>query len=144
MIQMGSIKIKDQALALGVSNSAKGKPKSKNSKLSDKKKLEKPKLSEGAMNPPKEKEKKGKEKAKFSYCHKRWHPESSCMKKTIDTMAHLLEKNNIPVPDSARRKDGNSNSSETKEKFHELVAATYNSSSFIIDLGASKNMVSRR
>ena len=38
LVQMGSIKTKDQALAVEVSNSIKGKPKSKNSKLSDKKK----------------------------------------------------------------------------------------------------------
>ena len=45
---------------MGVSNSANGKPKSKNSKLADKKKSEKPKSSEGATNSPKEKENKGK------------------------------------------------------------------------------------
>ena len=39
------------------------------------------------MNPPKEKEKKVKEKDKCTYCHKEWHIEISCMKKTIDTMA---------------------------------------------------------
>ena len=53
LVQMGSIKTKYQALVVGVSNSAKGKPKSKNSKLSDKKKSENTKSSEGAMNPPK-------------------------------------------------------------------------------------------
>ena len=73
MVQMGSINIKDQPLEVGVSNSAKGKPKSKNSKLSNKKKSEKQKSSEGATNPLKEKEKKGKEKAKCSYFHKGWH-----------------------------------------------------------------------
>ena len=66
------------------------------------------------------------------------------MKKTIDTMAQLLEKNNILVLDSARKKDGNSSSSEGKEKCHVLVVDTSNSSSFIIDLGASKHMVSMR
>ena len=38
LVQMGSIKTKDQALAVGILNLAKGKPKSKNSKLSVKKK----------------------------------------------------------------------------------------------------------
>ena len=66
------------------------------------------------------------------------------MKKTIDTMAQLLEKNNIPYPDSARKRDGNSSSSEGKEKCHALVAGTYNSSSFITNSGASRHMVSRR
>ena len=59
-------------------------------------------------------------------------------------MAHLLEKNNIPVPDNTTKKDGNYSSSEGKEKCHTLVAGTYNSSSFIIDSGASRHMVSRR
>ena len=144
MVQMASINTKYQALVVGVSNSAKGKPKSKNSKLPDKKKSEKPKSSEGATNPPKEKEKKGKEKAKCYYFQKGWHRESSCMKKTIDTITRLLEKNNIPVPDNARKKDGNSSSSQRKEKCHALVAGISNSSSFIIDLGASRHMVSRR
>ena len=144
LVQMGSIKTKDQALVVGFLNLAKGNPKSKNLKLSNKKKSEKPKSSEGATNPPKEKEKKGKEKAKCSYCHKGWHLEISCMKKTIDTMVQLLEKNNIPVPDNARKRDGNSSSSEGQDKFHALVVGNYNSSSFIISLGASKHMVSRR
>ena len=66
------------------------------------------------------------------------------MKKTIDTMAQLMEKNNILVLDSTRKKDGNSSSSEGKEKCHALVEGTSNSSSFIIDSGASRHMVSRR
>ena len=38
LVQMSTIKTKDQALSMGVSNSSKGKPKSKNSKLPGKKK----------------------------------------------------------------------------------------------------------
>ena len=64
--------------------------------------------------------------------------------KTIDTMVQLLEKKNIPIADSARKMDGNSSSSEGKEKCHDLVAGTSNSSSFIIDSSASRHMVSRR
>ena len=45
---------------------------------------------------------------------------------------------------TTQEKDGNSTSSEGKEKCHDLVAGTSNSSSFIIDLGASRHMVSRR
>ena len=88
IVQMGTMKTKDQALAVGVSNSAKGKPKSKNLKLPEKKKnLEKPKSSDASLNTSKEEDKKGKEKAKCTYFHKGWNPESSCMKNTIDTMA---------------------------------------------------------
>ena len=58
-------------------------------------------------------------------------------------MAQLLEKNNIPVLDGARKKDGKS-SSYNKEKCHALVVGTSNSSYFIIDLGASRHMVATR
>ena len=74
MVQMGSIKTKYQALVVGVSNSAKGKPMSKNLKFLDKKKSKKLKSSEGASNPPREKEKKGKENSKCTYFHKGWNP----------------------------------------------------------------------
>ena len=81
LVQMGTINTKDQALEVGVSNSSKGNPKSKNSKLPEKKKNpEKPKSSDASSNPSKEKEKKGQEKAKCTYFHKGWHPEISCMK----------------------------------------------------------------
>ena len=125
---MGTIKRKDQALAMEFLNSSKGNPKPKNSKFPEKKKNpRKPKSSDASSNPSKEKDKKGKENAKCTYCHKGWHPERSCMKNTIDTMAKLLEKNNIPAPDSTRKKDGNSSSNESKEKCHDLVADTSNS-----------------
>ena len=42
------------------------------------------------------------------------------MKKTIDMMAQLLEKNNIPLPEGTRKKDGGSGS-DNKERFHALV-----------------------
>ena len=70
-----------------------------------------------------------------------WNLESSYMKKTIDMMAQLLEKNNIPLPEGARKKEGGS-SSKKKERFHDLFAGYSRSSSFIIDSGASRNMVS--
>ena len=52
LVQMGSIKTKDRALAVGVFNSSKGKLKSKNSKLLEmKKNLEKLKSSDASSNP---------------------------------------------------------------------------------------------
>ena len=85
LVQMGTIKTKDQALAVGVSNSSKGKSKSKNLKLPEKKKPEKPKSSDGGLNPPKEKDKRGKYNTKCTYFHKGWHPKSSCMKIPLTT-----------------------------------------------------------
>ena len=57
---MGTIKAKDQALAMGVSNASKGKQKAKNSKVPEKRKSKNPKSSDRSSNPPKEKDKKGK------------------------------------------------------------------------------------
>ena len=63
------------------------------------------------------------------------------MNKSIDMMAQLLEKNNIPVPEGARKKDGSSGS-DNKERCHALVVGSSDSSSFIIDSGASSHMAS--
>ena len=141
LVQMGTIKAKGQTLAMGFSNASKGKQKENNSKHPEKRKSEKTKSNDDVSNPPKEKDKKGKEKTKCTYFHKGWNPEISCMKKIIDQMAQLLEKNNIPVPDGTRKKYGTS-SSYNKEKFHALVEGDSNSSTFIIDLGDSRHMVS--
>ena len=86
-MKIGTIKSsKDQALAVGVLNPSKGKKKSKVSKHQDKKMQEVPKYLDGVLNPCKDKEKKKQEKTKFTYYHEGWHPESACMKKTIEMM----------------------------------------------------------
>ena len=66
------------------------------------------------------------------------------MKNTIDLMSQLLEKNNILVLHNTRKKVETSSSNERKEKCHALVEGTSNSSYFIIDSGASRNMVAKR
>ena len=58
-------------------------------------------------------------------------------------MAHLVEKNSIPVSDSARKIDGTSNS-DNKKKCHALVEGTSNYLTFIIDSGESRHMVYTR
>ena len=83
LVQMGTIKTKDRALEMGVSNSLKGKPKAKKLKLPKKKKPKNPKSNDGGSNPPKEMENRGKEKTKCTYFHKGWNLESSCMKKPL-------------------------------------------------------------
>ena len=124
IVQMGTIKSsKDQALVEGVSNPSKGKNKDKDSRKQDKKKQNRPKSSNGGSNPCKDKGKKKEENTKCTYCHKGWNPESECMKKTIDMMAQLLGKNNIPVPEGARKKDVNLGS-DNKERCHALVAGS--------------------
>ena len=53
----------------------------------------------------------------------------------------LLENNNIPLPEYTRKNDEGS-SFGNKDKCHALVVGSSRSSSFIIDLGASRNMAS--
>ena len=48
----------------------------------------------------KEKGHHGKEKVKCSYCVKGFHPEHACMKKNLDEMTLLLERNNINLLES--------------------------------------------
>jgi hypothetical protein len=57
--------------------------------------------SKGTQNPstmhpdPKvEREEKERKGEKYTYFHKGFHPESTCMKKNIDQMAQILQKNN--------------------------------------------------
>ena len=60
------------------------------------------------------------------------------MKKQIDMLTKLLEKNNISLPDCSKKREGGSNS-EDRERVHALV-----SPSFIIDSRASRHMVSTK
>ena len=77
---------------------------------------------------------------KYAYYSKGYHPERYCMKKQIYMLTQLLEKNNISLPDCAKKREGGSNS-EDRERVHALVASTSSSPSFIIDSGASRHMV---
>ena len=51
LVKMGTIKSKDQDLAMGVSNASKGTQKEKNSKQLEKRKLDKTKTSDGGSIP---------------------------------------------------------------------------------------------
>ena len=65
------------------------------------------------------------------------------MKKQIDMLTQLLEKNNISLLECAKKREGGSNSDD-KERVHALVSSTSRSSTFIIDSGASRHMVSTK
>ena len=47
--------------------------------------------------------KNGKGKTLCSYCGRGFHPQSTCMRRTIDEMSLLLKKHNINVPANARK-----------------------------------------
>ena len=57
------------------------------------------------------------------------------MKKKIDMLTQILEKNNISLPDCLKKREGGSNS-EDRERVHALVAGTSSSPSFIVESGA--------
>ena len=115
LVLMGTIKpSKDKALVVGYFKV--------NSK--DKKKAKKPpdKKGDESSNSKKKnfQKKKGKgEGSKCAYCSKGFHPEGSCMKKQIDMLTQLLEKNNISLPSGAIKKEGGSNF-EYQERVHVL------------------------
>ena len=114
-IKMRIIKsTKDQSIITSVLNQVKGNNNTNDSKQQQNNKQEKPKLSDGGLNPSKDKGKK-QEKTKYTYCHKGWHPKSACMKNTTNMIAKFLEKSNIPLMYGTKKKDGGSNS-KTKER----------------------------
>ena len=63
------------------------------------------------------------------------------MKKIIDMMTQLLDKDNIPLPEGTRKNERGS-SSENKDRFQALVVGSSRYYSFIIDSGASRHMAS--
>ena len=65
------------------------------------------------------------------------------MKKKIEMLTQLLEKNNISLLDCSKKREGGSNL-EDKKRVHAVVMGTSSSPSFIIDYGASRHMVSTR
>ena len=65
------------------------------------------------------------------------------MKKQIEMLTQLLEKNNISLLYYSKKREGGSNS-EYRERVHALVISTSSSPSFIIDFGASRHMVSTK
>src|SRR5713226_7064230 len=81
--------------------------------------------------------------SKCTYYSKGNHSESSYMKKKIDMLTQILEKNGISLPGSSKKREGGSNS-EDRERVHALVAGTSSSPSFIIDSRASRHMVSTK
>ena len=124
LVMMGTIKpSKDQALIAGdsrVDSKSKNKAKKPPEQKRDKKQsTEEP---QGSKKNNQKNKNKG-EMNKCAYCNKGNHTESSCMKKQIDMLTNLLEKNGISLPESSKKREGGS-SSDDRERFHALVAGT--------------------
>ena len=92
---MGTIKpSKDQDLVSRDSKvDSKGKKKAKNPPKQKRDKNKSQKDPQGFKKNLQKEKNKG-EMSKCAYCNKGYHPESSCMKKQIDMLTQLPEKNN--------------------------------------------------
>ena len=138
LIQMGTIRSsRDQALVAGEPKVANDKGKQKDESPVEKEQSNGPSCS-------KRSKKNGKGKTLCSYCGRGFHPESSCMRRTIDEMALLLKKHNITVPASTRKADHREETKEHEDALHALKASCSTTHAFLIDSGASNHMVASR
>ena len=94
-VMMGTIKPSEgQDLVAEYSRvDLKSKKKDKNPPEQKRDKNESQEEPQGSKKNSQKKKNKG-EMSKCAYCSKGYHPESSCMKKQIDMLTQLLEKNN--------------------------------------------------
>ena len=111
LVMMGTIKpSKDQDLVARDSRvDSKIKKKAKNPPEENRDKNKSQEEPQGSKKNSQNKKNKG-EMSKCTYYSKGYHPESSCMKKKIDMLTQLLEKNNISLPDFSKKREGGSNS----------------------------------
>jgi hypothetical protein len=67
---------------------------------------------------------KGRKGEKSSYGHKGFHPESACMKKKIDLMFQILQKNNLGdfIPEGAKKKKPEDLNSKKGNSNHAFIA----------------------
>ena len=85
----------------------------------------------------------GKEKVKCSYYEKGFHPKHACMNKKLDKMTILLERNNINLLESVRKRDNHDRDIQP-ERGHALMATVSNPGALLIESGASNHMVERK
>ena len=127
LIQMGIIQsFRDQALVAGGPKVEHDKGKKKDESRVDKEHSKDPlalKISK----------KNGKGKTLCSYFGRGFHPEISCMRRTIDDMDLPLKKHNIAVPSSARKYDHREETEEHEETCHALKASCSKTHAFLID-----------
>ena len=143
LVQIGIlISSKYQALFVGgpKASNAKGKQKKEKTKFYPPKQKEKNQQLDEPSGSRKNKQ-RGKGKTTCSYCARGFHLESSCMKRTIDQMALLLEKNNITLPEGTRKKDIADRNNQL-ERGHGLMANVSKARALLIDSGSLNHMVS--
>ena len=124
LVMMGTIKpSKYQALVAGDSRvDSKGNKKAKKPPKQKRDKNKSQEEPQGSKKNFQKKKNKG-EMSKCAFCSKGYHPEISFMKKKIDMLAQLLEKNNISLPDCSKKREGGSNLEDREREYmHWLLA----------------------
>ena len=74
---------------------------------------------------------------------KGFHLEDHCMKKQIDQLSALLKQHNIALPQGTEKLDEEPHIEED-ERCHALKSSLTQSTTYIIDFGASNHMVSSK
>jgi hypothetical protein len=89
---------------------------------------------------------KGRKGEKCMYCHKGFHPESSCMKKQIDIMSQILQKNNLGdhIPKGVRKKKPKDLNPKKGNSSHALIAINSSPDAWIVDSRASHHMAASK
>ena len=90
--------------------------------------------------------KKGRKGEKCMYCHKGFHPESTCMQNKIYLMSQILHKNNLGdrIPKGAKKKNLEYRNSKKGNSSHALIAINSSLDAWIIDFGASHHMDAKK
>ena len=78
-----------------------------------------------------------------SYCRKGFHLEHTCMKKNLDEMTLILERNNINLLESVQKRDNHDRDTQ-QERGHAFMASTSKPKSLLIDSRASNHMMSNK
>ena len=87
------------------------------------------------------KKKKKFEKKKCPYCMRGFHPEDSCMKKTLHRLKALCVQNNISLPQRVVMSDDEEQTEEDEIFLHASLSL---SKAYVIDYGASNHMVASK
>jgi hypothetical protein len=78
---------------------------------------------------------KGRKGEKCTYYHKGFHSEFACMKKQIDLMSQILQKNNLGdrIPKGAKKKKPEDMNSKKGNYIHALIAINSSPHAWIVD-----------
>jgi hypothetical protein len=78
---------------------------------------------------------KGRKGEKSTYCHKGFHSESACMKKQIDMMSQIIQKNNLGdcILEGAKKKKIEYSNSKKGNYSHALISINSSLDTWIID-----------